>query len=119
MIKILFIILTLIRLLVTGIREGLVWTDYDWNIDYHAVRTVDVIISGFILAYILGFWLALGTLMFGYCLIYERALQYINYKQLFYEQNPWTIWGIDISIRNWHMTITGLIGMVLIIIGLI
>lgn len=120
LICLLFIGLTLIRLLVTGIREGLHFTNHEWTqwyLDYHFIRTIDVIISGILLVYLIGFWLTLGTLMFGYCLIYERALHYIDHKQLFYPRSSWDLWTLKIPFSNTFMIIIAILGLIIIIIN--
>lgn len=114
------LILVVIRLLATGIREG--YTQHPnpqplpWLKDYHSWRTVDVIIFGIILGELIGYWLALNILAFAYCFIYERALQWMGHGEFWHPQSEYDIQGFSIPITNTHMIIMGSIGFVNIIL---
>lgn len=119
--KIVIILLVILRLTATGLREGCMWTD-KWReglpIGYHFWRSIDSIIFAIILMEVLGFWLAISTLAFAYTIFYERALQYVNFGELFNKQNPWGILKWEIPITNIHMVILGVLGLAGIILQL-
>ena len=103
----------------TGLREGCMWTE-KWRerlfiLDYHGWRTVENLAVYILSVYILGFWVATGLFMFGFCLVYERLLQKIDYDEYFHKQSPYEIMGLVIPIKNWHMITIGIIGMLMLI----
>ena len=94
-------------------------------LDYHAWRLgenigmVGSIFSAFLFS---NFWSLLfvftGSWMLGY-FIYERALNYICYKDMFPQKGPWGMMGIEIKRSNIFDCLIALIGITIIIIGVI
>jgi hypothetical protein len=87
-------------------------------IGYHFWRTIEIVSIIGMIKYYRSFLILLGAGMFGLTMIYERALQYVDHGVLFYPQAPWKILRWEIPFTNRFMIITGVIGLIILIIAL-
>lgn len=119
--NIFFILMVLLWCLSTGLREGSMWTN-KWKerlpIGYHFWRVIEMVaIIGMLVSY-QSFSLLLGTGMLGMTMVYERALQYIQYQHFFYPQKPWKILKWEIQFTNGFMVAVGILGFIIIFLAI-